>query len=310
MKKLADAILMADLHIRPGKPQSRIDDFQKAMWDKWHFVLNLSEENHVCPILIAGDIGQEPEWPNWLLRKFIRETRETTDCEIFVIPGQHDLPNHNLELWEKSAFGVLSAAGVIISLGIPGSSGTNEIQAGYAGYLYGFSYGKEIQHPEAIETGRIRIAMSHQLVLENEVQGWEQGIGVSGLSLLKKFPEYDLILTGDNHKSFVVQYRGRFLVNPGSMMRSSADQIDHAPQVYLWYAEERRVEVVYLPCEPNVLTREHIEKQQEKDRRMEAFVQSVKPGELKIKFEDNMKEHLELNPALPEVEKKIWDSIV
>ena len=33
--------------------------------------------------------------------------------------------------------------------------------------------------------------------------------------ILRKYPEYDLIVTGDNHVSFTTEYEGKRLVNPG-----------------------------------------------------------------------------------------------
>jgi DNA repair exonuclease SbcCD nuclease subunit len=319
-KKLADAILGADLHIRPGKPQSRIDDFQKAMWTKFEFILSLSVENDFCPILFAGDLGQESEWPNWLLRKFLSTLLKASPLkpiELIVIPGQHDLPNHNLSLWKKSGLGVLEIKDSITLLYSDNQNHTDLTRFTFSGhskynqfYIHPFPYGQPIKNClQCKQKGRqfYSVAMAHDLILAKEGRGWEQGKGLNGISLLKQFPEYDLILTGDNHKSFVLEHQGRLLVNPGSMMRSAADQIDHQPRVYLWYADEKRVEIAYLPIEKEVLSRERIEKQEEKERRMQAFVESIKPGEIKIKFEENMKIHLRENPASPEVEQKIWD---
>lgn len=301
---MPDAILTADLHIRADKPRARIDNFQEAMWRKFEFILALSDRNGACPILAAGDLGDESEWPNWLLREFIYPIATGHPKEIFVIPGQHDLPNHNIKLWPKSALGVLSAKETIYLLledPMPVNCTTDAVVA------HPFPYGVPITRPE--KTGAIyNIAMSHQFVLEGKGKGWETEKGTPGLSLLKKFPEYDLILTGDNHKPFVVEHQGRLLVNPGSMMRTAADQIDHTPRVYLWYAQEKRVEPVYLPIEEGVLSREHLEKKKEKDDRMDAFVASLKnTGERKKSFEGNMKAHLKENPASKLVEERIWE---
>ena len=57
-KSKADAILCADLHIRPDTPICRTDDFFDAMSKKIDFILSLSKE-HNCPILMAGDLGHK-----------------------------------------------------------------------------------------------------------------------------------------------------------------------------------------------------------------------------------------------------------
>jgi len=227
--------------------------------------------------------------------------------DIFVVPGQHDLPNHNLEMLEKSALGVLGASGFIYILT------DREFYYREEFILHPFPYGKKIENCGSYQkkkNGQYAVAISHQLVFESAPQGWEQGKGISGMRLLEQFPEYDLILTGDNHKPFIVEHEGNLLVNPGSMMRSSADQVSHRPRVYLWYADEGRVDPVYLPIKRNVLSREHIEQEKAREARMDAFVTSVKSGgEIKLSFEDNMTDHLRENSAPKRTEEKIWEAM-
>ena len=134
-----------------------------------------------------------------------------------------------------------------------------------------------------------------------------------GLALLKKFPEYDLILTGDNHKPFVVEYEGRYLVNPGSMMRTTAAQVDHTPRVYLWYAESNKIDIHYLPITDDVVSREHLlptKKKEENEKRMDSFITALKnKKELKFSFRDNMNASLKTDPPKEEVEVKILEAM-
>ena len=66
----ADAILAADLHIRADTPLCRTDDYINAQWNKLNFIFDLCQKND-CPLLVAGDIGNKSQWPNWLLEKVI-----------------------------------------------------------------------------------------------------------------------------------------------------------------------------------------------------------------------------------------------
>ena len=50
----ADAILAADLHIRPDTPVCRTDDYWAAQERKIDFILDLMRE-HDCPLLVAGE---------------------------------------------------------------------------------------------------------------------------------------------------------------------------------------------------------------------------------------------------------------
>lgn len=299
------AILAADIHIRPDVPVARTDDFQAAMWEKWDAILALSRR-HECPVLIAGDLGQKPEWPNWLLERFIQATDPYLlpgyESPIFLIPGQHDLPGHNLVLMFKSALGVLDAAGIVNVI-------LDEGEYGGDFYLHPFPYGQKVSECGSCRKRKEKnsIAMAHQLVVDGNEGDWPGQDFAPAQELLKRFPEYDLILTGDNHKPFAVGYEGRWLVNPGSMMRSVADQTSHRPRVYLWDASARMVEPHYLPIRRGVLTREHIEKKDERDKRMDAVIESMKAGvEIKLSFEDNMENHLRENPTEKGTEEKIW----
>ena len=96
----ADLIFTADWHIRPDTPMCRKDDFIATMKYKILFVFKLAQV-HNCPIVIAGDLGHRPgdrNWPNWLLEWFINAAARTAGLTIYAVPGQHDLPNHSLDL--------------------------------------------------------------------------------------------------------------------------------------------------------------------------------------------------------------------
>ena len=280
-----DAILTSDWHIRADTPICRTDDFTTEMWRKVQFINDLANEHNI-PILIAGDIGHRPQWPNWLIEKFMSII---SDIEIIAIAGQHDLPGHNLESMPESGFGVLMRAGYIsLTPTIP--------------WIAGFPYGTEITKTESA------VAMTHQMVIEDKPY-WPGQVASSAKSLLKKFPDYKLILSGDNHQPFVVEHEGRLLVNPGSMMRSTADQIDHNPRVYLWEAKSNSVEAVYLPIEQGVIDRSHIDTKKEKDARIEAYTTRLSERyEVGLSYEENLKAWFEENRTRQPIKDRIWEA--
>jgi DNA repair exonuclease SbcCD nuclease subunit len=259
------------------------------MWKKVDFILQQAARREI-PILVAGDLGHRHQWPNWLLKEFMYEIDEFEfGVDIGVTLGQHDIPEHNLDLWERSGVGVLLQSEYIkwVSQVIP--------------YATNFSYGNPISHSDD------QIAVAHQMVIEDKPE-WPGQVADSAKSLLKKFPEYKLILTGDNHKPFVVEHEGRILVNPGSMMRTTADQADHKPRVYLWDGEE--VEPVYLPIEEGVISREHIDVVQDRDSRITAYVDRLKTNyEIGLDFKKNMVEHFKVNRTRKEIESRVWGAM-
>jgi len=281
-----DALLSADWHLRADTPTSRTDDFTAAMWRKVQFINDLAKE-HDIPILIAGDLGHRPQWPNWLIEKFMSII---SDIEIIAIAGQHDLPGHNLEAIPQSGFGVLFRSGYIKL--------ANQSSLGIAQ----FSYGQEIKK------SNYNIAMTHQMVIEDKPY-WPGQVASSAKSLLKKFPDYKLILSGDNHQPFVVKYEGRLLVNPGSMMRSTADQIDHQPRVYLWEAKSNSVVPIYLPIDKDVIDRSHIDTKKEKDARIEAYTTRLSERyEVGLSYEENLKAYFEENRTRQPIKDRIWEA--
>jgi len=300
MKK-ASAILTADWHTRASTPVCREDNYHQAFGIKVRFIRDLSQKYN-CPVLIAGDIGDKTQWPNWLLEWFVTLIG---DMEIIAIPGQHDTPDHRLDNLHKSGVGVLAATQTITVL----DQTVALIENGFD--LISFPYSIPINHFKVANcNNHPKVAIAHQMVIEDKPL-WPGQKAPKGHQLLKKFPEYNLILTGDNHNSFVSKYEGRILVNPGSLMRTTAAQINHKPRVYLWWADTNKIELVYLPFQEGVVSREHIEVEDERDERVEAYVERMNTDyEIGFSYETNLERHIETNDVEKEVETKIWENVV
>jgi predicted phosphodiesterase len=250
--KQPNAILCADMHLRETKPRARTDDYFPAQWEKVQFIKAL-QHKYECAVLHAGDL-----YDYW------KPSPELTANTFRLIPnlfctvyGQHDLPNHNLKLAHKSGLKPLW-------------------EVGFVDILEMCHYG---QVPDGKQISMVimnkKILIWHTLTYKDE-RPFPDHKGPSAMRLLKKYPDFDLIVTGDNHIPFVQEYEGRLLVNPGSMMRMTAAQIDHKPRVYLWYADSNTVEPVYLPIQEGVVTREHIDVKERREKRIDAFISKLK----------------------------------
>ena len=290
------AILSSDWHIRADTPRGRTDNYLEAQFDKIEHIIDLSDKLNI-PILIAGDLGDKPKWPDWLIKRFMDILlKNSTYRDIFVIPGQHDLLNHKLKLWGKHGIGVLDEARAIDVI-------CDEIVGlGNGIGIHGFPYGigingyVENQHDYSI-------AMSHQMVIDTPL--WLGQEATKGIELLKKFPEYNIILTGDNHKTFTASYKGRHLVNPGSLMRMTIAQMDHKPCVFIWY-DDNSIEQHFLPISEDVLTEEHIKPKEEYDARMDAYINQLNTSyEISLSFENNAEIHFKENKTRKPVQDKV-----
>ena len=283
-------ILCADIHLRDDVPLARTDDYWKAQQDKFIYILDLSHK-YECPIFIAGDIFEKARSSQFLEQWAISTIREHCIMDIFVVPGQHDLPNHNIDLYDKSSLCVLESAGVIKVAKVPCNDE------------------KTVGHHEV---SGIRIGMMHTMVYK--VDPIHESVGGAKASvLLKRFKEYDILLTGDNHKTFTYMDKDkRILVNPGSMMRMDADQMRHKPTVFLLH-DDGLIGEVYLPIlVQNAVTREHIEKKEVLDTKVQTFIKRIKEDyEVGISFRKNLKAFFRKNKNTikKSIEEKVWRAI-
>lgn len=286
-----DAVLCSDIHYRSDIPRCRVDDFQSAMNNKLEFIFNLCRQYNV-PLFCGGDVGDKPIWPDWLLTKFIKLAK---DVKIYSALGQHDLPGHSLEEFERSGCGVLGAGNVIEFY-------TDTYPMGVG--IFMAHWDKEIPHINN-EMHSSPVLLTHRLVIQGKKE-WPDQQAYIAENLLKEWPQYKLILSGDNHIPFVVKYQGRLLVNPGSIMRSSVAQIDHKPRVYLWDSEANEVSPVYLPIEQNVIDRTHIDVVDEKQARRQDMVDRIKKGyEVSIDFEKNIENYFDENDVSENIRKRV-----
>lgn len=287
-----DLILCADLHLRETTPICRTDDYMKAQQTKLEYIDELSTRYN-ARIVFAGDIFDHWKPSPALLSFALKYLPEYNLC----VPGQHDLPNHSPELMSKSGFGVLQTAEKI----------ENDVLFNNPFFKYGHV---TIRHGHIDNVDRHRTALVvHHMVWQTDPP-FPGAVGNSGNSLLKKYPDYDLIVTGDNHIPFVSEYEGRILVNPGSVMRSTIAQIDYKPRVYLYSAEQNKVWPEYLPIEKNVISVEHKCIKEAADQRIQSFIENLKEmNSVSVSFEDNLRQYLEENKTTNTIQEKIWEAV-
>jgi DNA repair exonuclease SbcCD nuclease subunit len=294
--KKADLILTADWHLRDDQPVCRTDNYFQTQEKKIEFVCEL-QEKHDCSVIHAGDLFNKAKASPKLEILAIN----TLPSYFYTIAGQHDLPNHNLNKIDESSLGVLFSAKMLN----PGF----EIDIYFAGLSYGDDFSK-IPKPEKRKYEWGKILVAHTFIQKPRDKQDKIIGGSAALSFLKKHKDFKLIVTGDNHKTFVVEHEGRLLVNPGSMMRMTAGQTNHKPCVFLYYADTNTVQPVYLPIEDGVISREHIEEEEKKDKRFQAFVQRLNTDyEVSLSFEKNMKTHITQNKVRKGVSSVIWEAM-
>lgn len=303
MKK-ADAILTGDWHLQDKQPIARIDDFAETQWKKIKFISDL-QKKHDCPITHSGDLLDNWKPSPMLLALIIKNIPN----RFYTVVGNHEIPKHNLNLMHKSGLAVLWEAKKIIILPGVHYGQTPERKVIRQDLLTGSYYEEFLPDTISIQHKGLNVLIWHVMTYQGR-RPWPGCTDSPARKLLKQYPKYDLILTGHNHKTFVEQLDGRLLVNPGSIFRLSANQVNHKPSVFLWYAATNTVEQVFLPIEDNVIDRTHIEEQNQKTERITAFIENLDlTWEGGLSFETNLDQYLKTNKTNEEVIQIINESL-
>jgi len=172
------------------------------------------------PVLCAGDVfdhwAATPELINWLLTTITRRPF------LYAIPGQHDLPYHNLEDIHKSAFWTLVKAGFVEYVTSPYQLGSISVS--------GFPFGVEPKRAKPT-MGLLKVALIHRYVWvgKHSYPGAPTEQEAKGVASL--YRGYDVLVFGDNHKGFDTHCGDTTVWNCGTFMRRKADEIAYQPRI-------------------------------------------------------------------------------
>jgi DNA repair exonuclease SbcCD nuclease subunit len=231
-------ISTSDWHLRSSSPQYRIDDYEETLLRKIRWIVRTANKYNAS-ILIAGDIADNIKVSTFPTRLINRLTVILKLCRlgIYAIPGQHDLEYHNNEDLISTPFFNLVQSKSIISLS---STPINNI--------YGIPWNMDL--PENVPTNEHSILVMHYTVTDGDPAFFLQETGMSSSDLLSNFPEFKFIVCGDYHSPHVTTIDGRTVINCGSIARSSKDQYDFEPRIYLLDTDKSEVTPLFIPIEP------------------------------------------------------------
>jgi hypothetical protein len=179
------------------------------------------------PVIIAGDIFDDGWRPGRHPPELTSFALNHLPKNCWTIPGQHDLPHHNLGDIYKSAYWTLVRAGKIRDLFSmlisPEVNGTR---------LYGFPWGIEPKPLKFPSDLLVEVAVVHKYI-------WKKGTGYPGapeearLKNLKPcFNGYDAVVVGDNH----IHWQLGNVFNCGCFIRRKRDEIPLEPSVGILYS--------------------------------------------------------------------------
>lgn len=289
-------ILLADIHLSLKPPiwRSAEPDWFEAMRRPLDEVKALQDEFD-CPILCAGDIfdkwNSSPELINFAIRNL---------PEMYSIPGQHDLPLHNYEDINRSAYLTLVYADKIQNVLPDCNVEVNNI------LVRGFPYGYEVTQCPKKRKGMIHLALIHDYLWMHD-KSYPNAPKENQLRT-GHWKGYDVQVYGDNHKGFLKRTKPVRFFNCGTLMRRKSDEINYKPQVGL-LLEDGSVEPHYLDTSQDKYI-DIPEATEEGEFDMKAFIKELEElGDTALDFVDAMKQYIRTKKISPEAKTIILEAM-
>lgn len=179
-------------------------------------------EEYDAPILCAGDIFHHwrtaPELINFAIN-FLPK--------MYAIPGQHDLPLHNMELIHKSAYWTMCLIGRVTPVHhqVPLAIENNIV-------IHAFPWGTTIE-PMEDESKKYHVAICHEYFW-NASHSFPGAPEEQEMGRYKdKIQGYHGVAYGDNHKGFKTKVNGIEVLNCGAFFRRTSDEKTYEPSIGL-----------------------------------------------------------------------------
>jgi len=284
-RKNVTAILTSDWHLSEKPPKCRTEtpeEWLTTMATKLEFISKL-QYKYDCAVYHAGDLFDHwkpsPFLLSWVMKRMPKK--------FTTILGNHDIPFHFIGGYQKCGVRVLAESG--------------HVQLDENGLHWEDDLINRVQD--------FPWFMAHIMTYKGK-EPWPGCEDLNTKEMLEHFPNADLIVTGHNHSAFTDNIGKRRLVNPGSIFRLTADQIDHKPRVYLWDIDTNSIELVYLPIQEGRVTRHHLEEDQAKNDRIKKFMDNLEATwEPQFSLEKNLEIAIKKNKIPKRVANLIWEAI-
>lgn len=290
-------LVLSDIHIMLTNPLAWQTSYSDALVETFRWIKRQALKHKVDMILCAGDVFD---------KSILRKPSEIVASIMFAIDylpkmsgviGNHDLVGNTMDNLSRSMIGPVISSGVYTMLSKPTVVGDVSI--------YGFNYGEEFTGPNKDDDSKYKIAVWHQLV--SKTDGEFPG-AISAGSVVREYNgKYNLIITGDNHQRFEVAGKDTWLMNPGSLMRINAAQLDYKPCIQIIDTDENCATAVPIPFKVEDVSRDHLNIDMEQEERFALLAEKIQEnGQVSIDFIENMRNYIR---ELPQLDKSVVEFI-
>lgn len=290
-------LVLADIHIMLTNPLAWQTSYSDALVETFRWIKRQALKHKVGMILCAGDVFD---------KSILRKPSEIVASIMFAIQnlpkmvgivGNHDLVGNTMDNLSRSMIGPVISSGTYAMLDKPTVIGDVSI--------YGFNYGEEFTGPNKDDDSKYKIAVWHQLI--SKTDGEFPG-SISAGSVVREYNgQYNLIITGDNHQRFQVDGKITTLLNPGSLMRINASQLDYKPCIQIVDTEAHTCTSIAVPFKPEDISRDHLNVDMEQEERFALLAEKIQEnGQVSIDFIENMRNYIR---ELPQLDKSVVEFI-
>jgi len=298
-------LIVGDLHLRVRPPRRRREaDFAGVCLGKLRQIIEIGRAD-ADAVVQVGDFFDSPDPSKGLIAAVIDAMKEAPK-PWYVIHGQHDLRYHSQEAASRSALRILEAAGVVRILN---AEGRLVGRRGECICLTGASFGQV--PPECLDEG-FNILVAHAMVGDKPL--WPGHDLTGPEEYARKHPGFSVYLFGDYHYPFSVRVGDAWVINPGAVLRLTADERDRSrrPKVVLFDTETGEPEDIYLDAAPEAgaFDLEGYADDAAAEEAKASFAGMAealrRTGRLGVNFKENLLTAMDEMDTPSEVREKIW----
>jgi len=285
-------LFFTDPHIRGTTPQNRKDNLPLTLQAKMREVIDLAVRHQVDALLLGGDLFDRPDIAPSIVSDFAVILRQSP-APIYAIAGNHDIFGQNPATLPRTMLGLLDSFQVLRLL--PADATVTLHGSGVTVQLTGrhFHYDLDRRAPEAdycikkAPGADYAVHLVHGMLLEKP---FHPGIPHTLIEQIAG-TEADVTLCGHYHTGFdyrkggIVEMRGKYFINPGSLVRinNSTGEMLRQPQVTLLDFGGAKPVFTSLPLQsarpgPEILDRTAIEAAEYRENKLAEFVRGVEAG--------------------------------
>lgn len=259
------AILLSDLHFTLIPPPARQGE---KNWLKVQsnylaeVTITIKYNPSIKYVFIAGDLFNSWNVPhelvNWLMDELLVMQNLYTKVKIFAIPGQHDLPYHNINKMNQSAFQTLLNSGVIQDNIICRNGTLNrivnlpELKVGFAPWGMRLP-DLDTDSNDGFTGNKPHLAVIHKYCWQGDNcypgAKMEEHVDSHRESLIKN--GYNCAVIGDNHKGFLSAEKP-YVLNCGTFMRRKTDEIKYKPMFGILY-DDTTIKTKHLDISKDII---------------------------------------------------------